>query len=177
MKSKFFLYAALLLLTQCSKCKQDDPTPKDPAPTLPAETRTGARTLGFRLNGEVWLPAGGTFGSGNLSAELNQGTLLINTRRSVFEVSQYINLRLTDVYNNTHFVLDSPTTVATGNYIRFADHNSSCEYESNSGPAGTVDITRLDPVARIVSGRFAFSLRKPGCPNIEATDGRFDIKY
>ncbi len=31
MRRKLLLYSALLLLTQCSQCKNDDPTPADPA--------------------------------------------------------------------------------------------------------------------------------------------------
>jgi len=57
MKTKLPLYLALLLLTQCSKCK-DDPTPADPAAGLPPATQTGANTFGCLINGQAYTPKG-----------------------------------------------------------------------------------------------------------------------
>lgn len=57
MFGKLPLYLSLLLLTQCSKCKLDNPTPlppKDPLSVLPAETQTGAGTLGCLVNGNAY---------------------------------------------------------------------------------------------------------------------------
>ena len=64
MKTKFLLYSSLLLLTQCSKCKNDPAPepPKDPLALLPPETQTGQRTFGCLVNGQAWTPAGNPFG-------------------------------------------------------------------------------------------------------------------
>ena len=64
MLRKALLYAALLLLTQCSKCK-NDPTPADPAAALPPATQTGAGTLGCLVNGQPWTPQGNNGSSNN----------------------------------------------------------------------------------------------------------------
>lgn len=52
-------------------------------------------------------------------------------------------------------------------------------YETNASIGGTLNITRLDTVANIISGTFSFQAAprfNPG-PNISVTDGRFDITY
>ena len=59
MKTKLLLYPALLLLTQCSKCK-NDPQPNDPASQLPPATQTGANTFGCLVNGQPYTPKGNT---------------------------------------------------------------------------------------------------------------------
>lgn len=51
------LYLALVLLTQCSECK-NDPTPRDPADQLPPATQTGANTFGCLVNGQPYTPSG-----------------------------------------------------------------------------------------------------------------------
>ncbi|KAA9331736.1 DUF6252 family protein [Adhaeribacter soli] len=61
-------------------------------------------------------------------------------------------------------------------YGSFAIDNN-CEYETDSLNTGTLEITRLDSINYIVSGRFSFSVTKPGCGTVHITDGRFDVKY
>ena len=58
MKHKWLLYLALATLTQCSKCKRDDPQPqppKDQFSLLPPETQTGQRTFGCLINGKAYV--------------------------------------------------------------------------------------------------------------------------
>ena len=57
MKSLFYL-PVCFALTLCSRCKTDEPAPV-PTPTpleqLPAETQTGAGTLGCLVNGKAFV--------------------------------------------------------------------------------------------------------------------------
>ena len=57
MKTKLPLSLAVLMLTQCSKCK-NDPAPADPARQLPPATQTGAGTFGCLVNGQPYTPKG-----------------------------------------------------------------------------------------------------------------------
>ena len=55
---KVFLYLCLATLTQCFKCKRDDPQPqppKDPLSLLPPETQTGKGTCGCLVNGKAFI--------------------------------------------------------------------------------------------------------------------------
>lgn len=77
------LYAALLLLTQCSKCK-NDPTPADPASQLPPATQTGRNTFGCLVDGQAWTPNGNN-GTSNFRLTYDPATaggdLIIRTYR------------------------------------------------------------------------------------------------
>ncbi|RTQ50655.1 hypothetical protein EJV47_08455 [Hymenobacter gummosus] len=172
---RLLLYSALLLLTQCSKCK-DDPKPKPPVEdTLPAETQTGANSFGCLLNGQVWLPAGQP-----ATARFYQNTLTLNANKRVVENGVTTRQSVHMSFDNNglpiqvgHYVLGE----SSQDYVRYSDLESICEYESDTTPIGFVDITKLDYSLRIVSGRFAFTLRRAGCPDVQATDGRFDLKF
>ena len=68
-------------------------------------------------------------------------------------------------------------TDSTRKFVNVIDLVSRCTYYTDKTHPGTVEITRLDPVARIVSGRFAFTLETPGCGKVTVTDGRFDFRF
>lgn len=65
MKNKkcLFLILRTIVLSAGCKCKKDVTNPKE---QLPSATENGANTLGFLLNGEVWVPKGFN-GTKNLS--------------------------------------------------------------------------------------------------------------
>ena len=178
MKTKLLLYSALLLLTQCSKCK-NDPQPNDPADQLPPATQTGANTLGCLVNSQPWTPQGNA-GTSNYSLYYDRsyrgGNFGVNTYRLSGGFAQYIifggdSIAAIGAYSLSH----APRTVF------FLDNRKPTACQDYSGQAGqysrgTLVITRLDLQAGIVSGTFAFTLYKPGCDSIRVTQGRFDKK-
>ena len=178
MKTKLLLYSALLLLTQCSKCK-NDPTPADPADQLPPATQTGAGTFGCLVNGQPWTPQGNA-GTSNYSLYYDRsyrgGNFGVNTYRLSGGFAQYI-------------IFGGDSIAAIGAYslsraprtVFFSDSRKPAACQDYSGQAGqyargTLVITRLDLQAGIVSGTFAFTLYKPGCDTVRVTQGRFDKK-
>ena len=50
----------ILLLTLLNSCGNDDDQPTNPIDQLPAATQTGANTFGCLLDGEAFIPSGGT---------------------------------------------------------------------------------------------------------------------
>ncbi|WP_158010956.1 hypothetical protein [Hymenobacter lapidarius] len=50
-------------------------------------------------------------------------------------------------------------------------------YYTDATHPAIVEITRLDVVNRVVSGRFAFTLETPSCGKLVVTDGRFDSRF
>lgn len=73
---------------------------------------------------------------------------------------------------------------STGKYILTKKDTSSvsyrtstCLYLTDATHPATVEITRLDLVNRVVSGRFAFTLETPGCDKVVVSEGRFDSLF
>ncbi|WP_400192899.1 hypothetical protein [Hymenobacter sp. B81] len=173
-------YAALLLLTQCSKCKHDDPTP---AAQLPAATQEGKNTFGCLVNGQVWLPQGSSGIAPNFRVSYDPGyaggSLAIRTYRYPTGSSKGQGLILGSggVARPGTYALAAPDAAA---FFSNEAWPFPCTEYDNDLPGtycrGTLTVTRLDIAARIVSGTFAFTLAKPGCDTLRVTDGRFDYR-
>ena len=162
-----FLMVALLGLSQC---QTKDPLafldpPKDPLARLPAETQTGQRTFGCLLNGQAWTQAGNPFAGPVLAAEWYQNRLSISCKRAFNNADGSSNTN-----QSIEFAIDQIT--GPGNYqlndskqnlLMFSDYLTNCRYITSNSQLATVQITLWDPVARIASGRFAFTLETPRC--------------
>jgi hypothetical protein len=175
------LFLSLLVLTQCSKCK-NDPAPADPASTLPPATQTAAGTFGCLVNGQAYLPSGNT-GTSNFNASYDPtfqgGTLDIRayncsgncaaTKRTVILGGEGINKAGTYT-----LVSNGPQSAS------FFDRGkaSPCnEYDGSRGAyvKGTLLISRLG--GGVVAGTFEFKMLQPGCDTLRIMHGRFDAKF
>ena len=177
---KLLLYLALLLLTQCSKCK-NDPKPADPSSQLPPATQTGANTFGCLVNGQPFTPQGNT-GTSNFNASYDPtfrgGTLDIrayncsgdctNAKRTILLGGEGINKVGT-------YPLVSNGQQSASFFDRSKPFPCS-EYRGNGGDYinGTLIISRLD--GGLVSGTFSFKAAHAGCDTLKITQGRFDAK-
>ena len=174
--NKLLLYSALLLLTQCSKCKKDDPAPLD---QLPPATQPGANTFGCLVNGQAWTPKGYN-GTLNLNVYYDRtyhgGNFGINTYRINEKTTQYIVLGGDSIANiGMYSLVSGPRTVF------FSDGTKPSACQDSDGKSsrycrGVLTLTRLDRQAGVVSGTFWFTLYKPGCDSLRVTNGRFDRK-
>lgn len=177
---KLLLYSTFLLLTQCSKCKDNDPAPKA---QLPPATQTGANTFGCLVNGEAWTPQGSD-GTSNFSVSYDPGyrygTLNVATYRitgqgsTEFESIVFYSdsLRSTGIY---------PLTFPGRQEGTFANYKTGCQFPGRGmhQRRGRLIITRLDLTAGIIAGTFEYTLTKignPGCDSVRITQGRFDYK-
>jgi len=176
------LYALLLVLTQCSKCK-NDPTPTKPEDQLPAATQTGANTFGCLLNGQVWLPSGsiGTNDSFRVTYDPTYANGSLQIR--VFKV-------IPNYLDPQYFFISGATMNKIGTYpidyqicgvAYYTEKRDACQEYSRSSSLGTtvrgqLTITRLDMRAGIISGTFDFTLAQTGCDTLKITQGRFDKK-
>ncbi|UYZ58307.1 hypothetical protein [Hymenobacter latericus] len=169
----------MLLLTQCSKCK-NDPQPKRPEDQLPPATQTGANTFGCLVNGQPWTPQGND-GTGNYSIVCDPGY-----NYGLLNVATYRIYNKGTAHQTLGFYSDSvrapgryPITYRSRHRGNFIDRPTRCEYFSRDAGTysrGSFTITRLDLQAGIVSGTFDFTLVKPGCDTVKVTHGRFDKK-
>ena len=187
--SRFIIGILVLLLTQCSKCKRDDPAPqppKDPLSVLPPETQTGAGTFGCLVNGVPYTVTSAIATSGEWSSQ---------TKLAV-GASLYPNGRQDQAFRSITFVMNGQLTappaanfsiVAASNQSVFTpglnqfyafSGNSTCTYGGKLFKTGKVELLKFDPAARIAAGRFAFTLYEPGgCDTLRVTNGRFDVKF
>jgi hypothetical protein len=182
------IYFITLLTIVTASCKKTEDTHG-----LPKATQSGAKTLGFLLNGTTWTPKGREGMNQNLSMEYDP-TL---EGRGYLRVSAF-NLKDDETFGaNTSFSLFVTPIDGTGRYeadptdgfpgAQFSVE-STCTYDNRGGLVdGFVNITKLDKEARIISGTFEFTLKAtycypeeencPGCEDIKITEGRFDMPY
>jgi hypothetical protein len=172
----FLLLAALLGLSQC---KHASPAPVD---QLPPATQAGANTFGCLVNGQAWTPRGND-GFSNYSVVLDRdanGDILdIHTYRIYGQdpdESQAMVLFATQIKGIGAYLFRSPQRTRAS----FEYQKTHCYWSSRDSATtyrrGSLTITRLDRVAGIISGTFAFTLYKPGCDSVRITQGRFDRK-
>ncbi|MBH8567316.1 hypothetical protein KB206_00355 [Microvirga sp. STS02] len=181
MLRKLPLHLALLLLTQCSKCK-NDPRPADPVSQLPPVTQTGANTFGCLVNGQAYTPQGNN-GTSNFAVLYEPGPTGANLNLLTYRITsngrQYLNLSCGPVTQARTYSLSIPVTEGTAGYADTSRPRPCDSYESNQAPSyrkGTLTLTRLDLQARIIAGTFELTLAQPGCDTIRITQGRFDKK-
>ena len=166
---------ALALLLLVAGCAQEPEGPK--GPQLPPETQTGAGTLGFKIGDKIYVAASA---SGQISQAWDN-TLAVTSGNGVEGWGFFIEV---DSINNSGAYRIDTVAVAPflsagpGGYLITSD----CVGRTSSGEpyTGTLQITRYDPVARVLSGRFEMNLfsSSPMCaPNIRITEGRFDVRF
>ncbi len=173
MRLPFLALLAVLTLSQCRK--------KDPAPSLPPETTTGAMTFGCRVDGRVFVPRDGRGNPGlfvqytYLGAGKGGGYFLnisaVNWRPNPIESVSITTDSLLVEEGKTHVFGTQKGSVGTF-------YRSGVRYDKLDQDPGELTITRLDPTQRIVSGRFHFVGTNPGTGRqVRVTDGRFDVRF
>ncbi len=162
-------------------CKKHHTTQPDNPYGLPNATQEGKNTLGFLLNGEPWTPKGFN-GTANLDLYYDE-----TFQNGVFNLSAYKILNTQGQRQRINIYGDfvqGPENIALPDStfgVVFKDDVSGCDYyESDSNTQitnGYFNIKKLDKVNKIFSGEFEFTITKNGCPDIQITEGRFDMKY
>ncbi len=170
----------LLIITTftLSCCNKDDDQPKTELDKLPPATQTGANTFGCLLDGQAFIPSGGTNPLDCVYQFVNGGyyfALQGNKRDSennLFRISiGTINLQIAQ--NNTYQLLENQDGNSVG---RFSVNGLPSFTSSNY--TGGLKITKLDQTNQIVSGTFWFDVLHPVTNQVvKIRDGRFDMQY
>jgi len=160
----------LCLLVLLTGCKKDESSP------LPKATQEGKNTFGCLLDGQVFLPTP--------SHNIFQPTTPLQGYfyRHVIGVHVYggeqgqMYLALRDAFQPGTYPLGE---TSTGNYASL--NRSMGMFYTSSTRGGSVTLTRIDTVARIVADTFAFSAldyyRGGTGRTITVTSGRFDVAF
>ena len=167
---------ALALLVACSGCESiwDSLKPKD---ELPPATQKGARTLGFKLNGEIWEGTGARGLYLNDVVDIRASRFLEGGDEDRFYlfIKEYDGSMNVELSNSTVNINKPYRTVI----LRFRREGSSKRYENDSNHTITTEFSKFDSVERIMAGRFHGTLVNDRDPNdtMVVTDGRFDVTF
>ena len=199
------LLLPLLGLTQCLLLPDNVSMPED---KLPAATQTGANTAGCIVDGLTWVPRQNGFLFGGTSSPIIVHWGKVRGGRHPLSLVLIKNIDdVTHVHGETHLSLYPPDITQPGTFAldqpgnpsvvngptAYADFhfNRSPTKQLRTGPGapGRLVVTRLETVARIVSGTFEFTpaevtsgLTGNGTPisggkTARITEGRFDCKF
>jgi hypothetical protein len=173
-----YLFLLFLAITINSCDKNDDDSPRDPISRLPPATQTGANTFGALLDGEPFIPAGG---SNPLDAQYQ----LINgewyffvggSKRvedfNLLSLSLSTNARELETGQTYILVSEFDAGGVSGVYGFNGDF-----YDTDDLNSGELSITRLDLNAQIVSGTFFFDIIDENGELREIREGRFDMRF
>jgi hypothetical protein len=184
MKKHYTLLPLLVLLIACNKDSNE------PEFSLTQATQTGANTLSFRADGQVFQPYGrrcsGIDGGPCIEEPL---TIHYKPKRGQFQISAWLTTKKRD----EHFSLNCDSLFKIGVVGVQQQHSynpAGLGYSAdglNYGTAiptqTTIEITRLDTIAHIISGTFSGNLKgllrgaTTQKQEVNITEGRFDVRY
>jgi len=182
MKRQTLYYISILLISIIhlqSSCVKNNSEPKPKV--LPPITTEGRNTIGFLLNGEVWLPGGGGIGRPNKD-------FVMDTLSDVFRINTFFQSRSnSDDFQSFNLRIDWPTSNCivedSANYkqnggIIFSDYLNSNNcidfYNLNSS---SIIISFCDFEQQIISGTFELEFENECGDVYEITEGRFDARF
>ncbi len=151
---------------------------------LPPVTQEGRNTIGFKVNGEVWVPyykcGFGSNPCGEISARYGPPYNSIDhfsfgATQNTSENYSYLTIVGLFPITITGNKFDSVNIKYVGKKLSGVTHEWSKMW---NGAPGIVEITRIDPISRVISGIFSFKLYNTYgglTDSIEITDGRFDF--
>ncbi|RAK63887.1 DUF5025 domain-containing protein [Hymenobacter edaphi] len=179
-----------LALVSVAGCRNREPAP---AFQLPAATQTGANTMGFVVDDRVWQNHGRRctmYGChdnqlrGYVETEYNGAQEFVLTAGlNAKDIDEGFSLSIDSlrgpgVYDAELFP-NSTTNSRLRNSLYFGNTKQNQSYWSRPQSSSRIVVTRLDTVARIISGTFEgrlYNLNDPAA-SVVIRDGRFDVKY
>jgi hypothetical protein len=167
MKLISYIFACVFVILFACKDKENI----NPTDDLPPETQTGQQTFGCIVNEKAWVPSV-TFPLIRLGVSYYQGFLGISAKLKTDSKYQTISIGKTNVIKPGVYTLSK----IVRSELRLIDFNTQCTYDTDSLNIGVLEMTRVDTINMIFSGRFHFKIGVAGCDTIRVTDGRFDLR-
>ncbi len=172
------LLAGIIHLQSSCLRDRDEPKPKE----LPPITTGGRNTIGFLLNGEVWLPGGGAIGSPDKefvldtvagdNYELAISAYLVKN----LDASTRQSISLRAILNGKESLVGS-YKLREGDYVYFFDYNHlNCIFFENL-ILGTIEVLYCDLSQKIIAGTFELQVENECGEVYRITEGRFDGRF
>ena len=162
----------IMLISSCNKDPYQDGTPE-----LPPITMEGKNTLGFLLDGKVWVPY-------QESSGIFTPTLIAVfdgfTNKLTIEARLKKSNNLIEQLNfSIHLDIEGSYNIPNEGTAKFFDHRfPACDEFRCVSEDGTFVVSKFDKNNRIISGTFNLNNMATPCGDtIKVTDGRFDLKY
>lgn len=184
MKRILFVALSCICISISTSCLKEKTEPPiiDNTPKLPEATHIGANTFGCYINGELFVAESNKWSSviptycsyDNISPnELRvQGSRLNDTVRDNIQFGCYI-------FDTQKYNMDVITDNDIG-YITYVNTTLNCmDYYHDLNNIGTVSITYLDTINRIIAGNFKMDVINKCNESLKLhiTNGVFDLKY
>jgi hypothetical protein len=174
MKNIVFVFIASLVLCQCQLFK------KEVKPELPLETQEGKRTMGCKVDGEIWLPEyskRGLFAPDSYDVTYSGGfygvTLLADRKNETYISFRVYNVPVVGSYDLYKFISQDPSGYKLITRALYTDNTG--DFYTDSLHTGKVTITKLDRQKAVISGTFYFdAYNKKTGKVVKITEGRFD---
>lgn len=179
---KILVLSALICLLSSLKCKKD----KYPPAVLPAITQTGQNTVGFTIDGNVWVPYYECGFGRNPCGKITGGVSY------PYASAEGISFQFSREHNGKVAVL----TISTGNFRTITSigdkiDSISVDFQSESYSGNNFGVygghlsgskfivTKFDRQNQIISGEFELVLleQNGSGKTITISDGRFDFKF
>ena len=173
------LLLLFIFLSGLSACKKSTISELD---KLPPASQYGANTFGCLVNGKAFLPkTWGFLAPYKSSADYIPSPIggLVIYGRYKNDQGEYSMVGLiTDSLEVSEGQTLKWNTRAPGNAVGFLDNTpSGFIYTTDQKSPGTLTITKLDLVNKIISGTFDFDVSNSNGETVKITNGRFDIHF
>ena len=181
---KTLLFSLLLpiICTSCLKTRVNNEN------VFPAETQEGKNTFGCFINGQAFIAATTLFGLvrpvnvyyyKDSTAYHKAGFLSINgtDARSSMDIAGDIMINKQQVFGTGTYNLQPVANCGTANGCDDIVYSNVKANKPYFGEYGTLTVTKLDTLNKIVSGRFSFVAKDTLGNSVQITAGRFDAKY
>lgn len=177
MKNYLFLLYSIIFFTHCG-----DPMP-DPEPMLPPITLEGKNTLGFLLNGQVWLPEvpfPDLSGSIRLACgiSLNTKDLVVHTTRFNDSMKQTLIFGIDSISSIGDYKFNSWKNIFIDQKGQCITQGKDFSYDIDTLKPNKFIVNFIDYNQQIISGSFIIYLTNFDCiDSLEISEGRYDLKF
>ena len=164
----------IITLSSCDKDPYQDGTPE-----LPPITMEGKNTLGFLLDGKVWVPYQESSGPFNPTIDFGiDGTVFIGGARLIRDndINQKISISIDLKDGEKRYPINIESNIFY--FINNKNIGWKCNEYLNNSNESFLNITKLDWTDKIIAGTFEFPMMVSGCQDtVSITEGRFDLKF
>ncbi len=174
-----YIFFVLYFFCSIAACKKED--------GLTKETDNGANTFSCKVNGKIYIPKVALFAGNPIYCQYYKSLgseeykLIIGTTNPDAPV-QHVRIEITGIKSTgTYSVGAQNSYYCLGTYeLNVGGYNSTANrFETDNHNNGSVIISKLDTINKIVSGRFEFEATNTDNDTeiAKITSGRFDLKY